>query len=165
MVEVFDGLVLVSILFTMLASSYPKKGAMTIVLLVAVTGMWINHYGDAIGWHAVPPMMCIVETFAACMLWRYRKFVISAKDRYFFLLMICFLVVSAIINFVAMPGRQLGFMPHEAYLIISKSIAIVHLLVMAWYSDGISNCVTNIRGYISSFVSSLNRFRRSQGKI
>ena len=150
MVTSFDIFIVLAIVFIGLFSSHPKKAAMAIVLLIAGFGMVVNLFDDAIGRHAVYPLCAIIELVGAAILHGYGLQVVGAKDRYFFKVMACFLLVSAFLNLLVMPGIEYGYMPHSSYLLAFKSLAVLNVAVMAWYSDGISRFIRDIWGYFSS---------------
>lgn len=147
----FDIGILLAVLFAMLLSSMPKKLAMFICLVVTAIGLATNAAIGA-GYLAetfIYRIAGITESMAAFLLiligWR----VINPKEAKFFFIMAGFLMASSALNSVYIPiFLYTDYLNYEFYTFGFHIVAILHVLTMFAYSDGIGKTLRNIRGSI-----------------
>lgn len=147
MMELFDIGIFLGVLFAMLFSSQPKRSAMAVCVLVSLAGL-IS--GASVQYFSVPdliyPIQSINEVSGALLLIALSRRLKKKKDRTFFYLMSGFLMTSCSLNSIYIPiyinVEAMEFWP---YLLAFKSVAVVHVITMLWFADGITNSVRNIR--------------------
>ena len=147
----FDIGILLAVLFAMLLSSMPKKLAMSICLLVAIVGVITNGAIEA-GYLAeivIYHIAGIAETSAAFLLiligWR----IINVKEARFFFLMAGFLMASSALNSLYIHiFLYTDFLKYEFYTVGFHVVAILHVITMFAYSDGIRKILRNIRSSV-----------------
>lgn len=145
----FDVGIFLAILFAMLLSSMPNKLAMFICLAVSIAGLTVNGVIEAgyLGSESIYPIAGVIETTAAIVLLVVGSRVI--KHRQFFYVMAGFLLASSALNSIYIPVfLYTDFLSYEFYTYGFHIVAVLHVITMYAYSDGIGKIAGNIRGSI-----------------
>lgn len=154
--SLFDMVIFLGCLLAMFLSLMPKKFAISICLGVSLLGIAVNTAAmyEWITVKMVYSLAGVVEFFSGLLLLLY---VITLKmnsgDKVFFLLMALFLFLSCNLTMIFIPILFDGYHPYHNYLTfemyqgIFHTIAVLHVLIMLVYSDGIRSSITNIRGF------------------
>jgi len=146
--SLFDIGIFLGVLFAMLLTSMPQKFAMSICLSVALLGILINSLAqlEYITVRAVFPLAGIAEVAAAFMLIMYGRIVWNRRDQVFFYLMAGFLLFSSAINLIFIPVYlYTDYLTFGMYQAAFHTIAVLHVLTMLGYSDGIRALFRDIR--------------------
>ena len=145
--ELFDIGIFLGVLFAMLFASYPKKSAMAVCVAVSLFGLGI---GATTQYYAIPdmifPLQAVNETCGALLILALSRKLRDKKEKDFFYLMAGLLVLSSALNSIYPPIYiRVESMTFEPYLFAFKSIAVLHVITMLMFADGITNFVRSIR--------------------
>ena len=148
MIDFFNIGIFLGVLFAMLLTSMPQKFAMSVCLGVALWGILINSAAayEYISIRSVYPLAGIVEVASAFGLVLYARFITKRQDMIFFYLMSGFLLFSSAINLIFIPVYlYTDYLTFGMYQVVFHTIAVLHVLVMGSFSDGIRSFVGDIR--------------------
>jgi hypothetical protein len=146
-VELFDIFIFLGVLLAMLFSSQPKKTAMAICLAVSLFGLGIS---AGAMYYQVPdmiyPLQAVNETCGALLILALSRQLQERKEKNFFMMMAGLLVMSSALNSIYPPIYiRVETMTFTPYLVLFKTIAVLHVFTMLMFADGITNLARSIR--------------------
>jgi len=144
----FDLVIFLGCLLAMFFSQMPAKLAISVCLGVSLWGILINtaRMHEFITVNILYSLCGIVEIVSAAGLILYARFIVNHRDRVFFLLMAMFLLLSSAINVILIPIYiYTDLLTFEAYQAAFHLIAVLHVMCMLGYSDGVRLGITNLR--------------------
>lgn len=149
--EMFDGLIWAGVLGCMLFSTEPKRTAMLCVLACHTATVLVSNYvPNFLGaWTSFYISGFAEFTGAAFLIWYSQRIF---HDRLFFFLM------AFMLWFSALTGGMYKYdiiHAYADYVTVSETIAIIHLVTMLMFTDGIRNGI----GYIYDGLSAISRRR------
>ena len=145
--ELFDIFIFLGVLLAMLFSSQPKKTAMAICLAVSLFGLGIS---AGTMYYQVPdmifPLQAVNEVCGALLILGLSRQLQARKEKTFFIMMAGLLLMSSALNSIFPPIYiRVETMTFTPYLVLFKTIAVLHVFTMMMFADGITNFARSIR--------------------
>lgn len=162
----FEALLFLGVLLAMILSEMPKKAVVAFVVLIMLSGIWMDNTGHDYLIASYPWLTemrwfeyyiaSITESIGAIAIMFASRYTKNESERRYFLLNGAFLWASAAV--VVLFKYDL-ILYHVDYIYYSQLVALSHLLVMLILSDGIRNLARSVNDSFSSHRSRLFNLR------
>lgn len=161
MITHFDIFLWLGILLAMFLSKRPKQGAVAIVAIIASAGVLIDYWFpkdlvESLGLWIEYFLASSLEATGAILLTFWATMLKKRADAQYFYLMAAFLLAS---SSVVVLFRNDVIVTQADYIFYAQLVAVLHLLTMLIFSDGIRNLARSTYDILSSNRSGLSNLR------